>query len=98
MYIEQVHAAAGAQLQSFDETAKRISAGFPDQWERDWYKLMDGKRVIRQYASLTPFKNSQYLLGAICATVVREREVLPPGVISLRRRLHQLMATTVEHA
>jgi hypothetical protein len=95
-YIEQVHAASAAQLEEFDQTVERISAGFPDQWERDWYKLMDGKRVIRQYAGLTPFRNLQYLFGAICATVARERDILPPGVALLGRRLHHLMATTVE--
>lgn len=88
-YTETVRVSS-QKLAEFDSVLAHVETALDGRWEADHLKLIDGKRALSEYVSLSPFHSLPDLLNAIAATIRAEPDFLPQGFVSLRTRLRAL--------
>lgn len=90
-YNEAAKQATEDKLQAFDTVADEVEEHLKQRWEVEWSVLMDAKRALGQFVSLSPFDGRRSLTSALASTISRSPEVRPPGVQRLVGRIADLV-------
>lgn len=89
-FLEARIESTARKLDKFDQVEAEVSRDLDARWERDWFKLMHGKRVLGQYVRATPFRSQSDFVSALTHTLREEPDCMPPGLSAFRERMDQL--------
>ena len=71
--------------------AEQVDRDLDQRWNAEFLTLADGKRLLGEFVAFTGFRSLRDLLAALTQTAHDHAEVLPPGFVSLRDRLLEIL-------
>jgi hypothetical protein len=89
-HLSEVHRVASEKLAVIDEVAETVREELDARWDKDFLELVDGKRLLNEYVEKTPFSSVHDLIAALIQTAHDDPELLPPGFVAVRERMHAL--------
>ncbi|WP_190008523.1 ATP-dependent nuclease [Streptomyces anulatus] len=66
-----------ARIARIEDFETEVDDYIEDNWERDWKKLVQGKRVLSGFVSKTPFSGMANFMNAVCKTLRESPELMP---------------------
>jgi hypothetical protein len=75
---------------AYDPTISEIRSMVRRDWESRWKEWAQGKRVLAQFLSETPYRSLGHFIDAMTATCIEDPSLMPLGFTELREKLRVL--------
>ncbi|MFE0405397.1 ATP-dependent endonuclease [Streptomyces nigra] len=75
------------RIASYDDAAREVANYLALHWENEWKALAQGKRVLANFTSSTPFRGVAHMLNAICKACRDNPELMPSDLTALHSLL-----------
>ncbi|WP_406412015.1 AAA family ATPase [Streptomyces halstedii] len=77
------------RIARISQVEREVDQHIQENWENEWKKLVQGKRILAHFVSRTPFNRMSSFMNAVCKTIRETPELMPPDLQKVRDLLTQ---------